>query len=65
MTYEKSDFYAMTGRQLNEVRAKYEAAGIAPAGWSKMTVAEKRSWLARWVSDYNLAVTILTPTGDA
>lgn len=43
-------------KELDSVKAEFEQADIAPAGWGKMKVAEKRSWLKRNLDAFRKAL---------
>lgn len=55
MTYTPADFETMTGKQLDAVRAEFEAEGISPAGWSKMRVKDKCRWLKANLEQFRVA----------
>lgn len=56
MTYTPAEFESMTGKELDSVKAEFEQADIAPAGWGKMKVADKRSWLKRNLDAFRKAL---------
>ncbi|WP_298702524.1 DUF3297 family protein [uncultured Brevundimonas sp.] len=55
MTYTPADFETMTGKQLDAVRAEFEAEGISPVGWSKMRVNDKCRWLKTNLEQFRVA----------
>ena len=55
MTHTPADFETMTGKQLDAVRAEFEAEGISPAGWSKMRVNDKCRWLKANLEQFRVA----------
>lgn len=56
MSYTPAEFETMTGKELDQVKAEFEKADIAPAGWRKMRVSDKRSWLKRNLEEFRKAL---------
>lgn len=56
MGYTQGDFETMNGKELDSVKAEFEQAGVAPAGWGKMRVSEKTSWLKRNLDEFRTAL---------
>ena len=60
MDYKPEDLDGLTGKELDETKAEFEQAGIAPAGWGKMRVSDKRSWLKRNLDQFKAAISPAT-----
>lgn len=56
MSYTPADFETMTGKELDQVKAQFEQADIAPAGWGKMRVSDKQSWLKHNLDKFRKAI---------
>lgn len=56
MDYKTEDLDGLTGKELDETKVEFEQAGIAPEGWGKMRVSEKRSWLKRNLDKFVAAI---------
>lgn len=56
MDYKPEDLDGLTGKELDEVRKQFEQADIAPAGWGKMRVSDKQSWLKRNLDQFRKAL---------